>query len=74
MAVKRIERIHDGSVTGTAHRDTKGKFVCHMVGLNTDRIEFDTLDEVAEYLRSNRTAGLRMAPSWKKFNSAIENV
>jgi hypothetical protein len=69
MTIRRIERIVDGRVVGTAERSADdGRYHCHFFGSNTDPKKFSSLDEVADFLRTNSGAGVRMNPGWGKIS------
>jgi hypothetical protein len=69
--VSRIERIVGGAVTGTAKRYRNGKFKCHHAGTNENPQWFATLDEVADFLRTNPRSGVRMTPGDGKISENI---
>ena len=75
MPVGRIERIVDGVVVQTVERAKRGKhagkYVCDPPGTNDRGVPFDTLDEVAAYLRANPRAGVRMHPGKSKISENI---
>ena len=66
MAVSRIERVRGGIVLGRAEIDKDGTFKCLPESSNMHPLEFSTLDEVADFLRTNSRAGVRMNPGWSK--------
>jgi hypothetical protein len=72
MPVSRIERIISGTVVGCAVvGPTSGKYHCHRSGSNMSPLPFDTLDDVADFLRANPGSGVRMAPSFSKIVNNI---
>jgi hypothetical protein len=71
MAVAKIEKIERGVVKQRAEPNENGVYICHEFGKNTDPIKFSTLDEVADYLRSNPKAGVRMNPGWSKISRSV---
>ena len=71
MPVGRIERVMFGSVMQRAERNDNGFYVCHAFGSNINPILKASLDEVADYLRKNPQAGVRMNPGWSKI---VRNV
>ncbi|MBB2841549.1 UNVERIFIED_ORG: hypothetical protein GGE64_005333 [Rhizobium etli] len=68
--VTRIEKIVGGVAVQWVERAKNGKnkglFVCLADGSNKDQIPLSTLDQVADYLRVNPRAGVRMNPDWSK--------
>ena len=70
MPIGRIERIVAGTVKGTAE-PSNGKYHCHYFGSNIDPETFSTLDEVADFLRRNKKAGVRMNPGFGKISENI---
>jgi hypothetical protein len=68
--VTRIEKIVGGLVVqraAVAKRGMhKGKYVCHPQGSNMAKIAFVTLDDVADFLRTNPGSGVRMDPGSSK--------
>ena len=71
MPVSRIERIIRGTSIGAVERSTNGFYVCLSEGSNMETQEFLTLDEVADFLRNNPRAGVRMNPEWSKI---VKNI
>ncbi len=72
MPIGRIERIVGGTVKGTAEpSEGDGKYHCHYFGSNIDPETFFTLDEVADFLRRNKKAGVRMNPGWGKISKSV---
>lgn len=73
MPVMRIERRKGGMVFRAEPNKKSGKYVCHPFGCNVmEHAEvFDTLDEVADYLRKESKSGVRMNPGWRKFSNDI---
>lgn len=66
MPVSRIEQIVGGKVMKRVVPSKTGKFRCFPKGMNTDPVWFTTLDEVADYLRTNLHSGVRMQPGDSK--------
>lgn len=68
--VTRIEKIVGGVASQRVERakigKSKGLFVCLADGSNKEQVPFATLDEVADYLTANPSAGVRMNPGWSK--------
>ena len=54
-----------------AERGADGYFECFHHGSNTNPAKFATLDEVAEFLRRNPGAGVRMNPRWSKISRFV---
>lgn len=72
MPVARIERIIGGRVIGHALVNTRtGKYHCHHHGSNVSPVQFDSLDEVANFLRTNPGSGVRMTPGFRKI---VKNI
>lgn len=75
VPVGRIERIVDHVVLQKAERAKRGehagKYVCDPPGTNDRGIPFETLDEVAAYLRAHPRAGVRMYPGRSKISENI---
>jgi hypothetical protein len=72
MPVSRIEKIDTtGSVVQRAGVGADGKYRCFPFGKNVDPVLFGTLDEVADFLRKNPKAGVRMNPGWSKISKCI---
>lgn len=72
MSVERIEKIVAGAVAQRAERRDKDKlYVCLSPGMNVGPITFSSLDQVADYLRSNPQAGVRMNPGWAKVSECV---
>jgi hypothetical protein len=72
LSIGRIERIVGGTVKGTAEPSKEdGKYHCHFFGSNIDPETFSTLNEVADFLRHNKGAGVRMNPGWGKISKNI---
>lgn len=68
--VTRIEKIVGGAKVQSVERAKAGKnrglFVCLADGSNKEQVPFSTLDDVADYLTANPSAGVRMNPDWSK--------
>jgi len=72
MAVARIEKVDpSGVVVQRAELGPDGNYHCLPSGNNVDTVYFKTLDEVADYLRTNAKAGVRMNPGWSKISRRI---
>lgn len=71
MPVTRIERIVGGVVTGRVERGSDGFFACHEFGLNVAQTRLASLDDVADFLRSQPRSGVRMNPGWDKSSKNI---
>lgn len=71
MPVIRIEKIVSGRVVQKAERNEDGLYVCHAFGSNIDPLMFSSLDEVADYLRTNPRSGVRMNPGWSKISRFV---
>lgn len=75
MAVLTIDRRVGGSIVASASVASrgvlKGKYVCHAFGDNAHGIPFDTLDEVADFLRANPRTSVRMRPGWSRYSEDI---
>ena len=71
MAVERIEKIVSGVVVQRAEPNRDGFYACLPLGTNMGPILFSTLDDVADYLRKNRGAGVRMNPRWSKISRSV---
>ena len=72
MPVERIEKIVAGSVVQRAERRNKdGVYLCHAFGTNIAGVKWSSLDEVADYLRSNPRSGVRMNPGWAKVSCHV---
>lgn len=77
MPVATIERIEHGVVTARVERGRRhGKFACLAFGSNVGPILLTSLDDVADFLRSNPGSGVRMNPGWNKIvrNIYIDGV
>jgi hypothetical protein len=63
MPVSRIERIEGGRVIQRAEPAKRdGKFRCFFDGENKRPKRLSTLDEVADFLKTQRNSGVRMNP------------
>lgn len=72
MPVTRIEKVDtSGSSKQRAEPDADGQYHCFHFGKNVDPVYFRTLDDVAEFLRRNPKAGVRMNPGWSKISRRI---
>lgn len=61
--VARTEKIVAGAISQRTERHADGFYYCHAFGSNVGPVMFSSLDEVAEYLRSNPRSGVRMVES-----------
>jgi hypothetical protein len=65
MPVARIEKFERGVAVQRAEpASNDGKYRCFVAGRNTDPVLLTTLDQVADFLRSNPRSGVRMNPGW----------
>ncbi len=68
--VVRTEKIFGGKIVQYAAQAARGahrgKYVCHPQGSNMSKIPFLTLDDVADFLRTNPGSGVRMNPGRRK--------
>jgi hypothetical protein len=71
MMIAKIERIKGGVVVNAVERGEDGLYHCLPKGKNIDAIRIRTLDEVADWLRKNPKAGVRMNPTWTKISKNI---
>ncbi|MCA2009119.1 hypothetical protein [Tritonibacter mobilis] len=67
----RIERIEGGRVTGNPKLYSNGKYKCHPDGNSKIHKWCATLEEVADYLRTNPGSGVRMDPGGGKISENI---
>ena len=68
----RIEKIDtSGTAKQRAEPSADGQYHCFCFGKNVDPVYFRTLDDVAEFLRKNPKAGVRMNPGWSKISRRI---
>ena len=72
MPVLRIEKIDvRGGVVQRVEADATGKYHCLPFGNNVETFLFNTLEEVATFLRTHAKAGVRMNPGWSKISRRI---
>ncbi|UZE46987.1 hypothetical protein ONR75_18455 [Rhodopseudomonas sp. P2A-2r] len=72
MPVSRIEKIDaSGAVAQQVELSTDGTYHCLHFGNNVETVHFTTLDDVANFLRANPKAGVRMNPGWSKISKSI---
>jgi hypothetical protein len=72
MPVSRIEKCDaSGKTVQRVERHRDGRYHCYHFGDNANPIHFATLDDVAEFLRKNSKAGVRMNPGWSKISKRI---
>jgi len=71
LSVTRIERIVGGRIIGIAERGADGNYACHLFGSNVDPVPCTSLDDVADFLRTNTGGGVRMNPGWVKISRNI---
>lgn len=71
MPVGRIERLVNGKHVAHVERHSDGTFHCFRKGMNMEPVRFGSLDEVADFLRTNPEAGVRMNPRWSKISRHI---
>jgi len=71
MPVTRIEKIVSGVVIQCAEPNKDGLYECHEFGSNVSPVKFASLNQVADYLRSNPGSGVRMNPGWSKISKNI---
>ena len=69
--VARIERIIVGVVMNRVEPDENGSFHCLPQGQNMAPLLKTSLDEVADWLRTNPKGGVRMNPTWTKLSRNI---
>lgn len=68
LPVARIERIIRGSAVASAAPASDGLYTCHKFGSNVDPVRLSSLDEVADFLKANPKASVRMNPSWTRIS------
>jgi hypothetical protein len=68
LPVARIERIIRGSAVASAAPASDGLYTCHKFGSNVDPVRLNSLDEVADFLKANPKASVRMNPSWTRIS------
>lgn len=72
LPVTRIEKFDaSGSPKQRAEPDADGQYHCFHFGTNVSPVYLRTLDDVAEFLRKNPKAGVRMNPGWSKISKGI---